>query len=184
MRPRIKTYEERIYKAVSTKTGRPRKHSLEQIAEMYTTGTSTTEIGRLLGIHHSNVLYALRQLGIERRPRGRRSGSTVRRSAIANRDARIRELYVDWGWSSPEIAEEVGLVESSVLAALARTGTPRRKPGTRYPTRRTGIRAVAVDPMPSSDGFVDYSAYRKQYRETLRIERMLESMSTRKVWAA
>lgn len=179
MRDRIK-YKDRIYKEVSTKTGRHRKYSLETVAKAYSTEGNAAEVGRLLDLHHTTVLYALEQLGIKRGPRGgaRYKSNTPLRLSRGVRDKRICEMYVEQGLSCPQVATAMNLTEEIVRYALHRMGAPVRKRGTRYQKRK--VAPVSM----FTEGFVDYSLYRKQYRETLKIEKMLAAQSKRKDWAA
>lgn len=173
----------------STKTGCMRKYSLETIAEVYATGASANEVGRLLGLHHTTVLYALGQLGIKARhcPGGRhrdttktKDGSiTARRIARIERNKRIIELYMG-GMSADEVGNVENMCGSSILKVLVKNGIPRRQKG----------RPMGIKTRPAVDGPVghrDFSAYREQWRAERGmgpVERMMRIVSRRKDWAA
>lgn len=173
----------KIFKAVSSATGRPRKHPLETIAEIYATGVSATGVGQLLGLHHTTVIYALQQMGVERRKSGNsRPGMTAKRLARIARDERIKRLYLA-GHPQQSIAMCVNLHPNRVSRILKREDTPIRPRGTRHPKRGALTTGMKQEEM-KKEGFVDYRRYRTEYRKAKKIERMLEIALRRKDWAA
>jgi hypothetical protein len=47
-----------------------RKSQWDRIRDLYESGLSTIEVGRIVGLTRQGVAYALRQMGITLRPRG------------------------------------------------------------------------------------------------------------------
>lgn len=160
--------------------GRARKHPLETIAEIYATGASAAATGKLLGMHHATVLYALKQLGVERRKNGQsRPGMTAKRLARVARDEQIKRLYIA-GHSSVTIAERIGLNPDTVTRVLNRDGVPMRSRGTRYPKHRPMDCPDIPMPVVNAGDFTDYARYRTEYRKAKNIERMFEILDRRR----
>lgn len=176
-----------IFKAISSKTGRPRRYTLESVAEVYNSGVSAAETGRLLGLHHTTVLYALKQMGIERRKRTtavmdlrreRAEYAKAVRAARAIRDGEICALYGK-GLSAVEIGRRLNITGTLIYGVIKRKGIPARPHG----GPRVRLSSGPKPPRPaakSNDGFVNYAEYRSLWRDAQRVEQMMQIFSKRK----
>lgn len=181
----------KIFKAVSSKTGRPRKYALEAIGDLYSSGVSAVATGRLLGLHHTTVLYALKQMGIERRKRpaliadARRERAKyvkAERAARAIRNSEICDLY-NKGFLATDIARRLGITRMVIYGAIKAKGLPSRPHGGPRPRLCSGPKP----PLPALQDdrkFIDYAEYRREWRDARKAERMLEILSRRKDRAA
>lgn len=168
------------YTRTSTITTRPRKYSLEQIAELYQSGTSTVGVGKLLGIHHTTVMYALDQLNIPRqsRPQPKREAlKLANRLARAARDARACEMYGK-GWSTVDIAEELDVHVTTIRDALKASGVE---------LTQTGKWVRRPKEVAEEQPWRDFSEYRAKWRAQhakgpgcARIERMMKITAPRR----
>lgn len=174
----------KIFKAVSSKTGRPRKYTLESLAEVYASGVSVAETGRLLGLHHTTVLYGLKQLGIERRKRStvitdaRRERSQQlqgERAARAIRNGEVCALYGK-GLSVEEIAKRLGLTRQVIYGVIRKGKLPARPHG----GARDRKPRLPIGPPGPKQAFVNYAEYRSEWRDARLADRMLEILDRRR----
>lgn len=172
----------RIFKAVSSKTGRPRKYTLESLAEVYSSGVSVAETGRLLGLHHTTVLYGLKQLGIERRKRStvitdaRRERSQQlqgERAARAIRNGEVCALYSK-GLSVEEIAKRLGITTMVIYGVIRRHKLPARS------APRVCEPRLPVGPPEIKRKLVNYAEYREEWRDARLVDRMLGILDRRR----
>lgn len=153
------------------------------MAEVYASGVSVAETGRLLGLHHTTVLYGLRQLGIERRKRpapaadARREYREAERAARAIRDAEICDLYGK-GFSAVDIGKRLGVTGMLVYGVIKRKGLPPRPHG----GPRVRLPSGPRQPTPTLYGhkFVNYADYREEWRDARNAERILQILDRRR----
>lgn len=93
-----------------------------EMARLYATGLSTTEVGRQVGIDASNVSRRLRAAGVEMRPRDR----AFYRPGI-DRDA-VRRMHAD-GVRVAEMCRRLGVGRGRLHKVLDDLGLPRFGPG-------------------------------------------------------
>lgn len=115
---------------------RKRKYPLHYVVGLYLTGMSQVAVARKLKQHHTTVQYALDIAGVERHARIKKYVSprkTQRRRIHQLRAERIIALYDKEKYSTPQIAEIMGLDRSTVYSILVRHGGDviRRRPGIR-----------------------------------------------------
>lgn len=110
-----------------------RRAEVARMRELYESGLSLPEIGRIVDIHHTNVLRRLRAAGVRMRP-------PVRPVAEFDVDE-AASMYLS-GMGVKRVATAFGVGADKVRAALAVAGValrnPGRIPGGEAPSQRTG----------------------------------------------
>jgi len=121
--------------------------SPREMAHLYVClARSTYAVARQTGVERQRVARLLTSAGIALRPRGaggRRPGR--REKEPADLIGLLRELYVQRGLSSTEIARMLGMKPRTVRARLAEAGIARRHRGNRPPSARKTLAEADLD---------------------------------------
>ena len=125
------------------------KEMCDWIAEQYRSGTSARQIGLELGMAHSSVCRRLRDLGIDRPPRGAGRAAPRQREAqlrkvgiqdVSQFDADVCQLY-EAGHSMNEISELFGVSGWAIRSLLTKAGRAIRPRGEAQATRNRRMTA-------------------------------------------
>lgn len=183
----------RGFEVARVKSGRTRRSGLwDVIADLYMAGKSLAAIGRMVGMHHTSVNYAvgrmIEQRGLSRTltPAAQKSKDeavalekATRRRVHKERNANIARMY-QRNISCPEIAKRAKLHPSTVQRVLHAQGVP---------MRTADLRALQIEREAKQRKMEEKRAAQelnmlRERQKTLRIERMMEIVSRRKDWAA
>ncbi len=89
-----------------------------ELVNLYKQGATERSLAAKFGPHRQTVSEHLRRAGVTKRPKTKRTESTL---------TRARELY-EQGWSGPRISRELGINVSTIYKALQRAGVEMRPP--------------------------------------------------------
>ncbi|GAC1387331.1 MAG: hypothetical protein NVSMB48_26600 [Marmoricola sp.] len=95
---------------------------VEALVASYQSGTSTTELSDLFGIHRRTVVVHLHRQGVQ-----------LRRDGLAAKHVKAASRLYEEGWSLAQIATKYGTTANTVRTVLLAQGVEMRKPWQRSP---------------------------------------------------
>ena len=99
----------------------------EMVKDMYEAGYDAREIGEELGVHSSTILNRLNAMGVKMRSRGEYNTKQLD-------NEKIKQMYED-GYTSYQIAEELGVSYNTIIRRLHALGVKMRPRGYYHSTK-------------------------------------------------